>query len=240
MTLVAILSDVHAHLDNFLKALAGIKKQGITEIISLGDIIGYGDHPEKCVKMAMDLEQDGIMRNVLGNHGAVVSGKYPDLYWEFNPWAQSTVDQAKRLLSVEQKEFLKNLPIQIVEDGTVYVHGCPIGEKELLPHEERAALLTYSTKRYNIVAAMVGIESLGVDIGFFGHYHLTEAFKLKKNNIIPTNFEQIETFPAQPLVLDLEYFYGVDVGSIGKPRDLKPGYVVFDKEKKIVTSCKLN
>ena len=61
---IAVLSDIHANLEAFLKVLGDIDTRGIQKIISIGDNIGYGPDPEAV--MALLLAR-GIS-SILGNH----------------------------------------------------------------------------------------------------------------------------------------------------------------------------
>ena len=64
----AIISDVHGNAEAFEAVLADIDKRGITDIISLGDLIGYGPEPSKCIKLAANLEV-----HLLGNHEEAIA-----------------------------------------------------------------------------------------------------------------------------------------------------------------------
>ena len=41
----AIISDIHGNLEALSVVLADIQKRGITEILCLGDVVGYGPNP---------------------------------------------------------------------------------------------------------------------------------------------------------------------------------------------------
>ena len=41
----AIISDIHGNLEALTAVLQKIKELGITEVVCLGDIIGYGPNP---------------------------------------------------------------------------------------------------------------------------------------------------------------------------------------------------
>ena len=60
----ALISDIHANYEALDAVLQHIQSLGIDEIICLGDIIGYGPDPIKCL--------DAIMEHcdltILGNH----------------------------------------------------------------------------------------------------------------------------------------------------------------------------
>ncbi|HOM19239.1 MAG TPA: metallophosphoesterase family protein, partial [Thermoguttaceae bacterium] len=45
----AVISDIHSNLESLECVLADIKAQGISDIICLGDIVGYGPNPRECI-----------------------------------------------------------------------------------------------------------------------------------------------------------------------------------------------
>ena len=79
----AIISDIHANYEALQVVLADIQEQGITRILCLGDIVGYGPNPRECL--------DAVMRRceitILGNHDEATQFD-PD---GFNPVALQAV-----------------------------------------------------------------------------------------------------------------------------------------------------
>jgi predicted phosphodiesterase len=47
---IAFISDIHANLPALKAVLADITEQGVSEIICLGDVVGYGGQPAECVE----------------------------------------------------------------------------------------------------------------------------------------------------------------------------------------------
>ncbi len=66
---VAIVSDVHSNLEALVAVLADIQQQGITTILNLGDLIGYGPNPVECLKIS-----ELFALNLIGNHEEVALG----------------------------------------------------------------------------------------------------------------------------------------------------------------------
>lgn len=48
---LAIMSDIHGNLDALTAVLADVVAQGCSDIICLGDIVGYGPEPAACVHL---------------------------------------------------------------------------------------------------------------------------------------------------------------------------------------------
>ncbi len=51
--MIAIISDIHANLEAFQAVLADMGRQGATELVCLGDFIGYGPNPKECIDLAV-------------------------------------------------------------------------------------------------------------------------------------------------------------------------------------------
>jgi len=50
----AVISDIHANAPALRAVLADIDRRGITTIVSLGDIVGYGPDPLECVDLVRE------------------------------------------------------------------------------------------------------------------------------------------------------------------------------------------
>ncbi|MFC1801418.1 metallophosphoesterase family protein [Nanoarchaeota archaeon] len=273
MTLKAILSDVHSGLEAFTVVLKDIRNRGIEEIMHLGDLVGYGPDPKKVVRLA---QKYGV-RSVLGNHDANVCNKHRNLLSGFNggaiqsdSWTRQQFQESglisllrkiplvKERVGQNEIDYLKSMPVQITEDGVVYVHGCParLTNGKLGDGQIRLALNEYATVTYDdlVMADDTGLRTafqeliaMGIDIGFVGHYHRAEGYRLAKGSSI-FHHEEIEFNPEEPIQLDEDKFiYVFDPGSVGQPRvrregidDLRAGYLVFDDEERTVTFFKMD
>jgi predicted phosphodiesterase len=49
----AIISDIHSNFEALTAVLADVRAQGITDVICLGDIVGYGPNPRECIDLVM-------------------------------------------------------------------------------------------------------------------------------------------------------------------------------------------
>lgn len=66
MPKTALISDIHANIDALESVLSDIDQQGITEILCLGDIVGYGAAPAECLRLV----RERCKTSVIGNHDA--------------------------------------------------------------------------------------------------------------------------------------------------------------------------
>ncbi len=69
---IALLSDVHGNLPAFRAVLADVEAAGVDAIWCLGDLVGYGAHPDDCVELAR--ERCDVC--LAGNHDLVVTGEH--------------------------------------------------------------------------------------------------------------------------------------------------------------------
>ena len=101
----ALLSDIHSNLEAFQAVIKDLECEKVDHICFLGDIVGYGADPGKCI----DLLENLTPRVVAGNHDWAAVGLTDTTY--FNPAAKSAVDWTSEKISPSHRKFLKNLPL---------------------------------------------------------------------------------------------------------------------------------
>ncbi|MBL7074022.1 metallophosphoesterase family protein [candidate division KSB1 bacterium] len=116
---LAIISDIHGNLEALQTALDLIKEEGLTGVICLGDLVGYGANPNECIEAVRDLTPHVIA----GNHDWAVCGKSDISY--FNVYAREAVLRHQGMVTPENMEYLKNLPLKIERDDCLFVHSTP-------------------------------------------------------------------------------------------------------------------
>ena len=208
----AIISDIHGNLEAIEAVLADIRRQDISQIYCLGDIVGYGPNPRECIDLVMQL--DGC---VLGNHdqGALFdpegfsSGAQRAIFWTRDQLEMPTDDPAQ---TIARWNYLGHLPRNIQEDDYLLVHGSarnPLNEY-VFPED------IYNTKKIEKIFSLIQGHA------FQGHTH------------VPGVFTEDCQF-LSPAETDYRYQLGekktmINVGSVGQPRDGDPRacYVVLD------------
>src|SRR5690349_6740396 len=65
---IAIISDVHGNLEALTAVLAEIDRREITDIVCLGDVVGYGPNPMECLDLVLSRAKVSLM----GNHDFAV------------------------------------------------------------------------------------------------------------------------------------------------------------------------
>ena len=48
---IAVMSDIHGNIYALMKTLEDIDEQNVDKIICLGDLVGYGPHPNEVVAL---------------------------------------------------------------------------------------------------------------------------------------------------------------------------------------------
>lgn len=132
---LAIISDIHGNLYALMKVLEDIEDQRVDSIICLGDLIGYGPHPNEVVSMIQ-------RRNILclkGNYDvSVVSDSYA--YIRETPTNLFALPWAVNELRAANKFYLDSLPLSInleFNGKTIkFVHGSPKAINEYLLEDD--------------------------------------------------------------------------------------------------------
>jgi diadenosine tetraphosphatase ApaH/serine/threonine PP2A family protein phosphatase len=216
---IAILSDVHGNAEAFEAVLADIQARGIPQIFNLGDVVGYGPDPERCI----DLAVEHCRLTLCGNHEyAVLHGAKG-----FNPVAYRAVEfvrerlEPKPAASTESAvrrrwEFLQGLPSTYEYNGYALMHGSP-----------RHPVMEY------ILPSDPEIDPLKIDdifdcmphpLVFVGHTHFPGVLEEGSGLFLTADLLQgrYSPLPGRRVI--------VNVGSVGQPRDrdYRSCYVEFD------------
>lgn len=198
-----IFCDVHANYEALEAVLSALKKEDIDRYLFLGDIVGYGAEPARCIAEIKELNPVTIV----GNHDRASCDLFEMNY--FNPHAKAAILWTRENLSNADKDFLKSLKLTHKEDDFILVHG---------------SLQSPETFEYilDISSAAETFKLLKTRICFIGHSHLPAIF-IKEGEDCRYNVENnVSTKDAQS--------YIVNAGSVGQPRDGSPkaSYAVYD------------
>jgi len=210
----AIISDIHSNLEAFSAMLDDIQRRGVTEIICLGDVIGYGPNPRECLDLARDFRLC-----LLGNHEEAVL--FEAQAQGFNPRATTavkwTAKQFDMLGDVRREnaprwDFMGAMPRYYSGNGILLVHGSPTDPT-------REYIYTTDVRNPN---KMERIFSQVEHLCFVGHTHVPGVWTEDMTYRSPEEMDyQYRITPRKTIV---------NVGSIGQPRDSDPRacYTLFD------------
>lgn len=190
--MIAVISDIHGNLEALDAVLADAKREAVTGIVCLGDVVGYGADPNEC----MERVRAAAKASVLGNHDAAASDLR--LSDNFNEVARAAIRWTRDHLSKENLEVLRSLPYDFVEDDTRYVHASP---------DDPPAWHYILTEQ----EAWNAFEACPEPVCFVGHSHVPLRVMLRRGRLEVAEDEVVEMRNEERAL--------VNVGSVGQPRD---------------------
>src|SRR5881409_434434 len=107
----AILSDIHANLVALDVLLLYDFERRYNHFLCLGDVVGYNANPRECIERVRELDCPVVK----GNHDeeATLSTSSE----RFNELAEHAIQWTRDNLTDQDKEWLRNLPLQKREIG---------------------------------------------------------------------------------------------------------------------------
>lgn len=130
---IALISDIHGNLVSLEATLADIEKEGVEEIICLGDVATLGAQPNEVIER---LEKLGC-RTVMGNHDAFLIEKDDITHYTDEPEVVEMVEWCKGKLSSAELAYLGTFEplfeISLAEGVTMLCfHGSPRSNTEII------------------------------------------------------------------------------------------------------------
>ncbi len=190
---IAIISDVHANLEALTAVMQDIEKSNIERVFFLGDAVGYGADPNKCIRLICDLCEIKL----LGNHDYVAMGlENAD---HFNLMAKESIMWTQNSLKRKAIERLSDFEMEATFLDYYMTHASPDNPTDwnYLFTEPDAAR---------------SFEAFSQTICFIGHSHIPGVFVMRPDKEI--GFQPADSFQASP-----DHRYIINVGSVGQPRD---------------------
>ncbi len=203
-----VVSDIHSNLEAFDAVLADAEERGGYDIVwFLGDLVGYGADPGRCIERLQELPNVAVA----GNHDHAVTGKLnPDL---FNGAARAAALWTADVLTYDELAYLTGLPEVRTEGEFTHVHGSlrdPVMEYLL---SEPAALATFAL--------------MGTPFCLVGHSHFPIVWTENEHGADVALLDSTE-----PLGLHQDRRVIANPGSVGQPRDgdWRASYLLYDSE----------
>lgn len=212
--MLAILSDIHSNLEALTAVLAELDRREVTEILCLGDVIGYGPNPIEC----LDLIRRRSAATLMGNHDFAV------LYepYNFNSGAESASYWTRRQFELdpdpvrraERWKFLGQLPVRHKTDQFLAVHASP-----RRPINE----YIFPDDIYTNPGKFVSIFERFEKLCFVGHTHVPGVFLEGPDFFSPDELNNKYELSDEKAV--------INVGSVGQPRDrdLRSSFVLLSE-----------
>jgi len=206
---IAVISDIHANFTAFQSVLDDIATQSVTDIISLGDNIGYGPEPDRVTAKIRQLN----ITSIIGNHEyASANLRYRQ---RINPSARESLELNIAKLSQDDLDYLGVLPKVIIRHGARFVHGSP----------PKSVFAYLYNPRYRMIEYL--FNAIEQKICFYGHTHALDMFsydgsRCRRKKIRPGSYQ-----------LDPKKHYFINPGSVGQPRDMinnQAKYLIWDQD----------
>jgi predicted phosphodiesterase len=221
---IVILSDIHSNLDALERSIGRLKIMEITnfrKFICLGDVVGYGPQPKECTKIARD-----FVVVVKGNHEAYLSPGAS--LRKVNPHARQAIEFTKELLvngDSDNLQWLVNLPAE-------YIQKTPRGLKLRFSHYAPNSDNGYVRNKEEAAKAFEGMDP-EIKVTFVGHTHQAALMVKRvdgKADYLPGQDVKRHFGWDNPITLDPDEQWIVNVGSVGQPRDGDPraSVVIYD------------
>ena len=208
---VAILSDVHANAPALEAVLADIT--GCDAIWNLGDTVGYGPEPGRCMDLLAAVEPQVTL---VGNHDLACIGQLD--VSQFNLVAQIATRWTAGQLSDEQRQRLAGSPRTVIAGDATLAHGSP-----------RSPIWEY------VISGTVATENMtafATQLCFVGHTHVA-AVASRTGESGRVRFRRT----ASGAVIDVAHDRAIiNPGSVGQPRDGDPraAYLIYDIDRATV------
>jgi diadenosine tetraphosphatase ApaH/serine/threonine PP2A family protein phosphatase len=192
----ALLSDIHSNLEAFQAVVQDCVKEKVDDVFFLGDIVGYGADPGRCIEILQELTTHVIA----GNHDWAAVGLTETGY--FNPVAKTAIEWTAGKITSRQQTFLAQLPLTRNYPRITLVHATPHQPEAwdyMLSLQEAAHSFNYCDQH----------------ICFIGHSHTPITF-------VEDQEGKISVLPDTTFTLKDSHRYIINLGSVGQPRDGNP------------------
>lgn len=210
-----LISDIHGNYEALQAVFADMEAQGAERIICLGDVVGYGPFPGKCLDL---VTRCGAV--LMGNHEeALLHGAE-----NFNPRAKRAIDWTREHLKQDGDEatrerrwhILNTLKIQAKSGRFLFAHASPRQptREYVMPRDAR------NLEKMEEIFSLIG------HICFVGHTHVPGVF-LEDNTFTQPKDLWAMTYFVEPGEKAL-----INIGSVGQPRDgdTRASYCLLDDD----------
>lgn len=169
---IAVISDIHGNKLALDAVLDDIKKNNTDTILVLGDLAMGGYDPNYTIEKIFSLPNAKIIQ---GNTDKLIVDYNDELYLKMkhaNPLMAEALKLDDKEITPENKEKLKNLPVNLSYDRFLMVHGSPRRQDENLYPDSSIEFLNEVVK------------DVKEEIVLCGHTHLPCGFSLEVGKTI--------------------------------------------------------
>ena len=202
----AVISDIHGNLHALQAVYARLQELKVDDLICLGDIVGYGPSPGRC----LDLTIRYTSVCVRGNHEDGVID--PDERRTFNGIARQAIEWTCESLGPLHINALSRLPVrELLDERILCTHESPDPETVSYIHD--------------IPSASRAMQALNHDICLIGHTHVPMAFEAPLTGDAEDAAAIVQAHTLNDggvFEFKDEMRYICNPGSVGQPRDSDP------------------
>ncbi len=224
---IAFITDIHANLEALDSVLSDIDKNEVSNIISLGDNVGYGPDPVKVLERLYERDIDSL----LGNHDEAVIE--PSLFDDASDYAVNAMEWTRYRLNQEADDFPDFQDILAAyfqapfssllgdKSKVILAHGCPGPDK---------TRFDYLLEPQDLVNPFLYMKKKKLKICFFGHTHRQIFWEVDGAGVSLIEFDYDESIEfTDTEIKDSTLF--INPGSVGQPRDKNPdaSYVIYEQ-----------
>lgn len=203
MSKYGIISDIHGNAHALMAVYEQLGTMQVDRILCLGDIVGYGPSPSKCMNLVLSYCDEVVK----GNHDEAVLD--PDLGQYFNYSALAALNWTREQLSAQDKLAISHMKKRIrLDDSLLLVHDTPVLNDSAYIHE--------------LPHAIEAFHALESGICLHGHTHLPTIFCAHDQQDGTSEVTMQMAVHAEPIVLKPEDRHLCNPGSVGQPRDGNP------------------
>lgn len=195
---IAILSDVNANLEALDAVLSDVERQGIHQLIFLGDALGHGPSPIECISKLRD-------RAAIYLRGRLESLAVSDNFDRMTR-NESLHHASTKLRTTQYFEWLKERPLLYNVPTVMAVHANPRG-----PEYEGILMEDIQGNETRLKPILSCFERLL----FIGDNHRPWIYSRSTGGITDKQASAGVSIPPNEKVI-------VSVGSVGQPRDRDP------------------
>jgi predicted phosphodiesterase len=199
---IAVLSCIHGNYEALNAVLSDIDQHHIDQIYCLGDLVGYGPHPNAVVELVRSLDIP------------TVQGCWDEDIVE----GLNACDCSYPSILAEKRGKLAQLPMTLRDGELAFVHGSPNNQHEYLMPELDA------------FTAMERVLAAGADVLFCGHTHVPYVREFNHGQVrVVVQRPDRSTPEPQTHTASLKRL--INAGSVGEPRHGRPNatYVIYDR-----------
>ena len=209
-------SDVHSNLEALKACIIDFRAEKLDKLYFLGDAVGYGPNPDKCVKLIKDIAEVKLM----GNHDYAALGLMETDY--FNQYAAQSMGWTRDSISKKTISILSDFELSHeLNKNTLLVHSSPREPENwhyILDMEDAEENFDFFKQQICLV----------------GHTH---------RPYIVYKGEDGETALSRQTEEEIKEGnrYLINIGSIGQPRDGDPraSYALLDTEAFTLEYCRV-